>query len=334
MRNRSTHSAQLHATWYGVDLRAARSWAWIACAALASLLCAASAGAGGLAGMQVRRVVVVSSGDTPMLKTALAGIERSAGGIPVKTLDAENANAQAVYSAVVATSQDTALISVGNRASEFTERFTRVTPGSRVVHCLVDGDIAANLGSSVSVVPLAVPAEQYLAWLRVLLPKARRVGILFDATPNGERAKELAKVLEAAGFEPVLAPVTGPTSLPAALLLLAGVDALQTLPGPNVMAGATTRGLLLFSFRHRIPIIGPNVASVRAGALYALERNLEETGAYCASLALSRFVPLRASTSTTPREPRARVIVNLRTAERFELRWSPDVLGTLEPVAP
>jgi len=281
-----------------------------------------------------KRIVVVTSGEGPRLHRALAGIEHNAAGVPVETIHAEGADAQALHAALVATPYDTALIALGDRASELVERFARVAPGSRTVHCLVGGHVTAQAGTNVVVVPLDVPAEQYLAWLRTLLPEARRIGVLFDTTPERHRAGEFAAALQAAGYVPVLAPVTGPASLPPALAqLAASVDAVLTLPGPTVMADQARRGLLLFSFRHRIPLIGPNVELVRAGGLYALDWDYEALGLHCAALALRPFAAMRPPPPPADL-PRARISANLHTAQRFELHWSPEILRTVEKVGP
>ncbi len=261
-------------------------------------------------------------------------MERTAAGLPVVTIDSESANPQVLRDELISSAHDTAFIALGNRASDLTERFARVAPGARIVHCLSAGERANHAGNNVVSVPAEVPVAQYLDWLKVMLPGAKRVGILFDAVPNRQRASEFAGALQAAGYSTVLAPVEGADSLPAALAQLAtSVDALQALPGPMVMAAETTRGLLLFSFRHRIPIIGPNVASVRAGALYALAWNYEEIGLHCAALALRPFATTRGS-SLPPTQPRARVSANLRTAEKLDLRWSAELLRTIEQVGP
>jgi ABC-type uncharacterized transport system substrate-binding protein len=281
-----------------------------------------------------KRIVVVTSGEGPRFHAALAGIEHNAARIPVQTIRAEAADAQALHAALVGTPYDTALIALGNRASELVERFARVAPGSRAVHCLVTGDLSAQAGSNVVIVTLDVPAGQYLAWLRTLLPDARRIGILFDTTPERHRAGEFAAALQAAGYVVVLAPVTGPASLPPALAqLAASVDAVLTLPGPTVMADQARRGLLLFSFRHHIPLIGPSVELVRAGALYALDWDYQALGLHCAALALRPFAATRPPPPPADPPP-ARVSANLRTAQRFELHWSPEILRTVEKVGP
>ena len=63
-------------------------------------------------------------------------------------------------------------------------------------------------------------------------------------------------------------------------------DVLFALPDRMVYTRESARGILLQSFRKRTPVIGPNEAWVRMGALYALDWDYDEVGVVCAQLAL------------------------------------------------
>jgi len=106
-----------------------------------------------------------------------------------------------------------------------------------------------------------------------------------------------------------------PAELPDALQQLANrADVLWSLNDPLVYNPETARSLLLFSLRNRIPMIGPSAAWVRAGALYALERDYQDVGVQCAQLTdtiLSGLAPA----DVAPVPPRkVRYTINARTA--------------------
>ena len=91
-------------------------------------------------------------------------------------------------------------------------------------------------------VPLHLPIDTQVAWLKRLLPNVRNVGILFDPALNDRRAAEAAAALKQAGYVPVLEPVTGPTALPNALNRLTNhVDVLLALPDTTVYAREHSR---------------------------------------------------------------------------------------------
>ena len=166
--------------------------------------------------------------------------------------------------------------------------------------------------------------------MKRLLPNARNVGILFDPAQNDKRAADSAAALQRAGYAAVLEPVDGPTALPNALIRLTNrVDVLHALPDTTVYAREHSRALLLFSFRHRIPLAGPTEAWVKAGALYALDWDYADLGRYCASLALRQ---LAGGKSPPPAPPRTRVTANARTAEQLRIQWDEETMRAFDKV--
>jgi putative ABC transport system substrate-binding protein len=172
--------------------------------------------------------------------------------------------------------------------------------------------------------------EQQLSWLRRLLPDARYIGVLYDPAQNTELVDALAAALRGADLNPVLAPVATPAMLPAALARLSSsADALLAVPDTTVYKRETVKALLLFSFRHKLPLIGLSETWVQAGALYALDWDYRELGAFCGRLALRQLPGARA---TAPTPPHLHVYVNQRSARLFRVRWDESVRESLERV--
>ena len=123
-----------------------------------------------------------------------------------------------------------------------------------------------------------------------------------------------------------MTPVAGPAAIPAALDQIAlRADVLLALPDPTMYTGESARGVLLHSFRKRMPVIGMSDAWVRMGALYALDWDYDEVGAVCAQLALREMQGPR-SAAALPAPLKPRVSVNLRSAAQFGIRWDTDLL--------
>jgi putative ABC transport system substrate-binding protein len=278
------------------------------------------------------RLVVVSSGDAPAFQQALAGIQKL--GYPVEALKAGTDADGAVAAAVQRAGRDGAVVTLGAKA---TALVARAAPTIPVVNCMVLGsDAKAPPGTTI--VPLELPVETRIHWLRRLLPKAHNVGILFDPAQNARRAEDGAAALKRAGYTPVLEPVTAPAALPTALTRLTNtVDVLHAIPDTTVFAPEHSRALLLFSFRNRIPLAGPSEGWVQAGALYAVDWDYADLGRYCGSLALRSPPPASPSGRTPPPPPpiapaRTRVVVNLRVAEQMHIKWDPDLLRDVDQV--
>jgi putative ABC transport system substrate-binding protein len=282
----------------------------------AACLAAAVVAAGSTWG---QRIIVLVSADTLPYQQAIAGVQSL--GVPVTSLRAANVD-ETNAASLKGNGQDVALVTFGASAAALA---ARLAPSSPAVKCMIGGneDVRALKGQ---VVPLDIPIDAQIESLRQLLPGARNVGILFDPAQNERRAEDAAGALQAAGFVPVLEPVAGPTALPNALLRLATrVDVLLALPDP-VFAGQHARALLLFSFRRHVPIVGPNEAWVKAGALYAVEWDYTDLGRYCGALALHPHAK--------PAPARTRVVANGRSAEQLGVTWDAGTSRSFDKVYP
>lgn len=296
--------------------RVPKSLRLLALGLLAALAAAAPAGAA--------RVVILQMSDTPRLTRTLSALQGRAG-IPFEVVRIGNRDS-AAWDAALATRERPALVvALGLHASSF---LAARPPASPSVHCLA-GEDALRAGAPS--VPSAVPPDLQAAWLRRLVPAAKTIGLAFDPASNTLRAETLAVSLRAAGYKTLMTPVSTPSEIPAALDHIAQrADVLLALPDSTVYTSESARGVLLQSFRRNTPVIGPNDAWVRMGALYALDWDYEEVGAACAQLALRALQGPRSAVAP-PAPLRPRVFVNQRSAAQFGLRWDADVLRGVEP---
>lgn len=265
---------------------------------------------------RAERVLVVQAADTPRLEGTLAALRKHAT-LPVDVLRLNVRGEHAVRDAWSASPRGSVLVALGPRASDAVLRLALPGPA---VHCLAGADA---LRAGLPAVASEVPADQQAAWLARLLPSARTVGMLFDPAISTRRVEAQAAALAAAGYRTLLQPVPAPSALPGALDALAGrADVVLALPDGTVYTGESSRGLLMFSFRKRIPLVGPSEAWVKSGSLYALDWDYAEVGAACAALA-ARLADAR---RPAPVPPRPRVFVNERSAGHFGIAWPPEVL--------
>jgi putative ABC transport system substrate-binding protein len=76
---------------------------------------------------------------------------------------------------------------------------------------------------------------------------------------------------------------------------------------------------------------GLSASWVKAGALYALERDYEDLGAQCAEMALKVLDGTRASALPPVMPRKVGYALNARTAEHLKLRLTPELLdGAVE----
>ena len=84
--------------------------------------------------------------------------------------------------------------------------------------------------------------------------------------------------------------------------------------------------------RNRIPFVGLSQTWVKAGALYALDRDYEDIGAQCGELAV-KILQGTSPSALPPVTPRKVVYsINLRTARHMKLDISPGALRDAQAV--
>lgn len=121
------------------------------------------------------------------------------------------------------------------------------------------------------------PLGKHLDLIRLAVPDARRIGVLYGS----ESASHVA-ALERAARErqaQVVAVAVEPGGLATALqTLLPGVDIMLALPDPAVFNSQTAGNILSAAYRQRRPLVGFSPAYVRAGALLALYSTPTQVG--------------------------------------------------------
>ena len=266
------------------------------------------------------RVLLYAAGDTQQLRAAQRGVREALGSTPIVEIPADDGGERLKTAA--REDPGAAIIALGPEAAL---RAARDAPALATIDCM-----STQAGASAKAVPAAIPFEQQSAWLKRLLPGARYIGVLYDPAQNSELVAALAAALRAADLNPVLAPVATPAMLPPALARLSSsADALLAVPDTTVYTRETVKALLLFSFRHKLPLIGLSETWVHAGALYALDWDYRELGAFCGRLALGQLAGSRAP---PPAAPHFHVYVNQRSARLFRVRWDDAMRQSFDPV--
>lgn len=120
-----------------------------------------------------------------------------------------------------------------------------------------------------SAIYLDQPFSRQLNLIRLMLPEHKRVGVLL-----GPDSAALAPGLRAAarqlGIRLMIEKCSGESELfPALHRLLNDSDVLLAVPDSEIYNRNTIQGILLTTYRHKVPLIGFSPAYVKAGALAA-----------------------------------------------------------------
>jgi putative ABC transport system substrate-binding protein len=180
---------------------------------------------------------------------------------------------------------------------------------------------------------LEFPAEVEFRYLKRILPGQRRVAVMYNSAENQESVDGAALAAQSSGLELLARKVESSTDLPATLQSLTNqADVLWGLADTLVLTHETARTILLFSLQNRIPFVGLSAPWVKAGAVYALERDYVDVGRQCAELAVA-ILNGAPPASLVPVPPRKVLyLLNRHTAAELKLTLARDVLRGAEAV--
>ncbi len=157
-----------------------------------------------------------------------------------------------------------------------------------------------RLPTQLSAVFLDQPFGRRVDLVRLVLPEAKRVGVLWGPESAASQSG-LAQTLQSRGLGMVSSVVANPGSLFGGLRsVLDDADILFAVADPQVYSGSTIANILLATYRARIPVMAFSPAYVKAGALIAIYATPQQIGLQAAGLAR---VALQGSALPAPQYP-------------------------------
>jgi len=182
-------------------------------------------------------------------------------------------------------------------------------------------------GPQMTGVYLEFPPDVEFQWLRKLMPAASRVGVLYNRAENGATIERAEAAARSAGLRLFAREVVSPSDIPGQLASLENdASVLWGLADSLTLTPETARPFLLFSLRNRIPFFGISEAWVRAGAIYALDRDYGDVGRQCGELAV-RILKGETPVSIRPQPPRkVTYFVSQRAADVLGIQVSDEIL--------
>ena len=155
--------------------------------------------------------------------------------------------------------------------------------------------------------------------------------MLYSSAESRRRIEVASRVAGKLGLQIIAQEVEEPKDLPGALATLGRrADLIWALSDAGVVTRETTKPLLLFSFRNRIPFVGLSSAWVKAGALYSLERDYEDLGAQCAELAEKIHRGAAAASLPVARPRKVLLSLNVRTADHMKVELPQPVVDSAD----
>lgn len=216
------------------------------------------------------------------------------------------------------------IFSLGTQATRLVLENNVNTP---VVIAMVLSEKIFSQREHVSGVILKIPVAQQLAWLKRLLPDARRIAVLYDPEENALWIEQARREAERVNLEIVAVEIDHPSRLTMALESISRkADVLLAIPDKKVYSSKTSKTIMLTAFRNRIPLVGLSRTWVKAGALYALEANYSAVGKQCAEQAYQILQGKSQNDNRYVYPEQLDLIINLKTARHLFLDIEPELV--------
>ena len=184
-------------------------------------------------------------------------------------------------------------------------------------------------------VVLDFPLVTQFEWMHKLVPAVKYISVLYNPKENQAKIDAAVKTAEKVGLTLLPKEVETIRALPDALESLArSTDLLWGINDQLVLSPQTAEAILLFSFRSGVPFVGLSSSWVKAGALYALDRDYKDLGAQCGELAIKILRGTKPNTLAIMPLRRILYSLNLKTAGQMNLEFSPSVVKNAQQVFP
>jgi ABC-type uncharacterized transport system substrate-binding protein len=179
---------------------------------------------------------------------------------------------------------------------------------------------AAASHSKLAVIYLDQPLARHLNLIHLILPRSRRVGVMFGPSTIQYEA-EFRNIAQANNFDLRVGKASSEGNLIAALdQLLDQSDAFLGIVDPLVFNRNSAQNVLLTAYRHRVPVIGISPAYVRAGAIASVYSTPTHLGRQLAET-VYRFVRSGAKELPATQYPRYfSVAVNYQVADSLGIQ--------------
>ncbi|MCK5707002.1 MAG: hypothetical protein KAI43_05060 [Candidatus Aureabacteria bacterium] len=228
------------------------------------------------------------------------------------------------------------IFSVGTKATVLAKKmsgipkiFTMVVNPIGESFCTKEGDPLPEMTG----VLISVSPEMQFKLLKQLMPKAERVGVVYDPSKSSLSVNAGVKVGDKMGLVIGNIPVNDASKVPDKIESLKGkIDVLWGVVDDTVYNKNSMEFILLFSFRNKIPLIGFSPNQVKAGALFAMYCNYPVLGTQAAQMAGEILAGKSVSDIPLQNPSDVKYSISKRAAKLMKLKISKKILDKADKI--
>jgi len=183
-------------------------------------------------------------------------------------------------------------------------------------------------------ISLEIPLETQFKWVQRIAKDTKTVGVIYSNDENHKKVEAAARVASGMGMKLEAQEVSTPQDVTQALEKLSKkADILWTIADNLLSNPQIVKGIMLFSFKNKLPVIGLSLEWVKAGALYSLDWDYKDLGEQCGELA-QKILGGASPSSLPPASPRKLTYsLNLNTAGQMKLNIAEELRHGAHKVA-
>jgi len=157
-----------------------------------------------------------------------------------------------------------------------------------VMNPLASGFVASmqQPGGHITGATLDVPPDIQFTYLKRVVPKASRLGVLYSSETENI-VRQAVAVSKPLGLKIIPIKIESEKDIPWAIdSICKTADALWSIADNNIYTPQSTKHIILQTLRNRIPIIGFSQALVQAGGLFTLDFDFKDIGRQAGEIAM------------------------------------------------
>ena len=175
-------------------------------------------------------------------------------------------------------------------------------------------------------VSMNVPAERQLRALLEIVPRVKRIGVVYDSRKTAQLFGDARSAASSLGIAVISKNVSSSKEVPSAINGMKGrIDAFWLLPDTTVVTPESMEHLLLFSFENKLPTLAFSDRYVEFGFLMALGIDAGDIGRQAGEIACEVLRGGDISATPMAQPEKAVLILNLKTAGKLGVHIPEDV---------
>ena len=285
-------------------------------------------------------IAVVKSRDIDAYNQALEGFKKAVNNSSVSWLELDLEGKKELSQAErssIENSKPALIFTIGSTATAVAQQEFKDTP---IVFSMVFNPVASGFvdsmissGTNITGASLDIPIESQFRNLRLVVPRARNIGVIYGREENSTLIKQAQTVARRMGLNLIAVPVISKEDVSRALdTLINRIDALWAISDSTVFTPNSTQSILQETLRNQVPFMGLSNSYVKAGALLAVACDYKDIGCQSGEIAVKIINGSNPSSIpvATPRE--VALSLNLIAAEQLGIKIPSNIIAKAKKV--